>query len=326
MPRYYLNLSEVFTAFTEYLVRNNDLTVLRLAHSRVEGIRLKWKTSSLMKILPPLSYLRPTLNLNLIVPTVRSRFQEVSPPCSHKLPSWVVCWICSPAPSLFLPGLYRADHGLSEFETRGRREGDTILRTAGVFIDYVATLSAFNALEADPNYPYNCPASRTLPNSYGSLPALREALWRTIVGDSTSHGGSPTPAYYAILLTPDFWAPRGVHSLPSPGLDFSLGAFMTRDKRLILGGYELRELIPGANRYLRRPRYYRHRGRFREPLEANTRDAHTWATNVLAWRRLVGTRRGRVGLTVAAVHEGDSIVVLKGCGMPMVLRPSDSGH
>lgn len=47
------------------------------------------------------------------------------------------------------------------------------------------------------------------------------------------------------------------------------------------------------------------------------------ATNLLAWRRLIATKSGRIGLATAASKLGDQIVVLKGCGTTMILRPCD---
>jgi hypothetical protein len=58
-----------------------------------------------------------------------------------------------------------------------------------------------------------------------------------------------------------------------------------------------------------------------EIWQPHDKEALEWATNALAWRRLIGTHQGRVGLTIPAAKAGDSIMVLLGCNVPMVLRP-----
>ncbi|KAL9073037.1 MAG: hypothetical protein Q9157_004894 [Trypethelium eluteriae] len=320
-PDYGLGLSETFIAFTRDLIHNNDLTILRLVHHAVGDVTLKWK-----RFAPPREFIpgKMPLGPNWSVPQFPRGRREVTPPCSHQLPSWVICWVCSPAPLVLLPSQYHADHGLDNLQSSRTGQGATILRVVGVLTDHIATLSAFNDSEADPAYPWNCDDARNLPNSYGDLSGLQEALWRTIVGNSTSSGEQPASASWAALLGSHLWNPRGFNSPRSLGLGFGLGAFMARNKYLVLGGYRLSELIPISATYLLIHGGLIHGGR--GPSNQSTSEARFWASNVLAWRRLVGTQNGRVGLAVAAVKEGDAIFVLKGCGMPMVLRPTISGR
>ena len=48
--------------------------------------------------------------------------------------------------------------------------------------------------------------------------------------------------------------------------------------------------------------------------------------NVLAWRRLVTTRGGYLGLVPAAARCGDVVAVLMGCDTPLVLRRRDGEY
>ena len=59
--------------------------------------------------------------------------------------------------------------------------------------------------------------------------------------------------------------------------------------------------------------------------ELAERDAVSWASNVLAWRRLIVTAVGRLGLTVASAIHGDTVAVLPGCSTPVVIRHDGSG-
>jgi hypothetical protein len=42
---------------------------------------------------------------------------------------------------------------------------------------------------------------------------------------------------------------------------------------------------------------------------------------VLAWRRLITTNEGYMGLAPAATRAGDFVAIVPGCDVPLVLRP-----
>jgi hypothetical protein len=311
-PDYHLDVSEIFINFTRELLIKTDLAILRLVYQPVEDVKVRWKV---LRVVPGVS---------LWIPRLVGRQYNVALPCPHDLPSWVVCCTCSPAPAVFLPGSYHADRGLhtpspqAVMLERGN-EGETpILQVQAVLIDRIATLSAFNRSEVDRAYPHNCDYALTIPNAYGTLEGLREALWRSLVANSTSSGEVPAPLSWACLLKTKFWnyVPNRWDS--GPGVRFGLVHFWLRNHHLVLGGYLFRELIPHWDmRILRSNLQIVHKRK----LPKYEEEAREWATNVLAWRRLIGTCQGRIGLTNPAAKAGDSIMVVKGCNVPMVFRP-----
>lgn len=330
-PDYYANIKDVFTSFTEELISRGDLTMLRLIHGEVGGVRVKWtgKTFFSKQYRGASAEWVNEDDVPEEVSSGRGKYLTVAPPCPHELPSWTMCLICSPAPFMYLPKEYKADAGLTgSKEGDDRREGE-VLRVSGVFIDTVATLSAFNLSEADTSYPHNSTDPNPTPNAYDDLPGLRDALWHTIVADSVGDGSEDAPAGWDVLLNPKLWAAASPYSPRTIGLEFSLATFMMRNKHLRLGGHELHDVIfGGGSGKLKQARAALDglvTQRRKDAAEALLTEARLRAANVLAWRRLVGTRRGRIGLSVAAARDGDSIAVLKGCGMPMVLRPAGEG-
>lgn len=50
------------------------------------------------------------------------------------------------------------------------------------------------------------------------------------------------------------------------------------------------------------------------------RDATLRAMQVLAWRRLITTNEGYMGLAPAATRAGDIVAIVSGCDVPLVLR------
>ena len=86
--------------------------------------------------------------------------------------------------------------------------------------------------------------------------------------------------------------------------------FMARNKDLQLFEYSLKQLIR-KSRFA--PRLY-------NPSQVEV-DASSWAMNVLAWRRLITTNGGYLGLAPAATLPHDKICILAGCNVPLILRP-----
>ena len=306
-PNYRIELPEIFTNFTREIISNNEhgLDILRLVHSPVDKIML----SSLLASNP--RWMRKMIG---------GRFVEVAAPCTHKLSSWVVCWSCTAAPLMFLPGIYKADLGFTH-PSPPVFLSHNIISLHAVFIDSISTLSAFNAHENDETFPKNRINASSIQNAYGTIDGLKEAFWRTIVADTTPNGEKPPPSW-AVLRLPRLWTVFGTTEGGGSGLDFSLHGFAQRNEELIICGTRLKDLLADAKTIKERKVF---RDEERTTSDDDLRDSSTWAANVLAWRRLVGTQNGRVGLTVAASMIGDSIVVLPGCSVPLILRRDGKG-
>lgn len=187
-------------------------------------------------------------------------------------------------------------------------EGDNILKTNGVLFDNVISLSSFHATESNSKFPFN---GKPGPSFYGDITATKEALWRTLVGDAT-RDGAWAPQSYSLLLKAKIWE-DGVAGVQFS--NFGLHNFMARNAKLSVFGHTLKELVFGTSR----PFSNRHR-RFYNPSEI-VREALSWATNVMAWRRLITTEKGYLGLAIAATEPDDRICILVGCKTPLVLRP-----
>ncbi|TGO55703.1 hypothetical protein BCON_0088g00340 [Botryotinia convoluta] len=306
-PNYRIELPEIFTNFTREIISNNEhgLDILRLVHSPVDKIML----SSILASNP--RWMRKMIG---------GRFVEVATPCIHNLPSWVVCWSCTAAPVMFLPGIYKADRGFTH-PSPPVFLYDNIISLHAVFIESIATLSAFNAHENDETFPKNHISAISIQNAYGTIDGLKEAFWRTIVADTTPNGEKPPPSW-AVLRLPRLWTVFGTTEGGGSGLDFSLHGFAQRNEELAICGTRLKDLLADAKAIKERKVF---RDEERSTSNDDLRDSSTWAANVLAWRRLVGTQNGRIGLTVAAAMIGDSIVVLPGCSVPLVLRRDRTG-
>ncbi|KAK7936045.1 Phosphoribosylaminoimidazole-succinocarboxamide synthase [Apiospora marii] len=286
---YKLELSEVYVNFTRAILARGDLNCLRFVHSPVGDVLVKWKQKGWSNLWVPLP-----------IPTL----ETVTPHCPHQLPSWAICCLCEQPLSAFLPGEYHADRNLSEYNTRRNSPLQTALESSGlsnskvvwrceaVFIDEIATLSAFNFSEVDQTYPYNGPSSHSNhtppPNAYGTLPGLREALWRTLVANTTRAGTQTAPAAWGpCLLDPRFWKKNCPYWPRGPGLRFGLGDFMRRNGELMLpGGHSLRQVVAVNRLVAYLPQVIPRRA---APFPEEGLD---WAANVVAWRRLVGTRGG----------------------------------
>ncbi|KAI1167078.1 hypothetical protein F5B18DRAFT_520205 [Nemania serpens] len=301
-PKYRVDVADVYIDFTRKIVLNNGLDIVRLVHSPVKPVMLSWFNVD-----------NPLWIRRLVGP----RYKDVADACTHNLPSWAVCWSCKCAPLARLPRKYQAHNGLPPANVDF--SDDRILSLQAVFVDKITNLSAFNILEADESYPRNGRPDPSIPNAYGDLDGLKEAFWRTIVADSTSMGEAPPPSW-KLLVEQRRWSAFGTSEMIGPSINFGLHSFALRNLKLLLpGGYRLGDLLGykgcdqawGGNRKSDVSEHH---------SEADERDAVSWAVNVLAWRRFVVTETGRLGLTVAAAMDGDTVAVLPGCTTPVVIR------
>jgi hypothetical protein len=104
---------------------------------------------------------------------------------------------------------------------------------------------------------------------------------------------------------------------------FGLNDFFARNKSLRIFDRTLEELINGR----RVPRLQRAKAlmKMEDHLfvlknDQAQREATLWVMRLLAWRRLVTTEGGYLGLVPTAARAGNIIVVVPGCDMPLVLR------
>ncbi|EWG38414.1 hypothetical protein FVEG_14888 [Fusarium verticillioides 7600] len=315
-PDYKLSLSAIYTNFTEELLSKGDLNILRLASSHGGYIPFKRTSDSL----PPPVRTRSIAPVLLTMLDTVTRPQEKTPvgmPCEHNLPSWAICWSCSPAPTAQLRGMYQADKSLGSAMSRPTIT-HMALTAKGIFIDTITSLSAFHVDECDGRYPDNTFASSC--SIYGDLEATREALWRTIVADTIAEDSGRAPESYSWLLDHKLWQ-RGIAGVYTYG--FGLNDFMARNQHLRLCGYTLEQLIFGNNKWLTKLRmaigdnYYN--------STETQREALSWAINAMAWRRLFATKSGRMGLGTCAAEVNDKIVLLRGCDTPLILREFNGG-
>ncbi|WZH49375.1 Heterokaryon incompatibility protein Het-6OR allele [Fusarium acuminatum] len=313
-PNYKLSQSEIYTNFMSELISKGDLNTLRLASGQGGFVTTSWKFDSLP------SFLQNQFVAPLLLPLLDeiAPVQEKTPvgtPCHHELPSWAICWTCAPAPTAQLGGLYHADqnigHSLPVFSAEKSR-----ITVKGLVLDTIISLSACNKSEADASYPLNSDdATLSSSSIYGDFEETKLALWRTIVGDTTSEGGKEAPEYYSWLLNPKLWQ-RGVAGVWTCG--FGLHDFMDRNQQLRLCGYSLSELIFRSNKLTSRFRMAAGESYY-NPTDAQ-REVLSWAINAMAWRRIFGTKGGRMGMGSCAAEVGDRIVILRGCNTPMILR------
>lgn len=196
----------------------------------------------------------------------------------------------------------------------------------GVLFDNINSLSAFHAVESDRSYPFHGQEVRRI---YGSEAGTLEALWRTITGNTTSSGDLPPPSW-RIILEPLNWDTGSGAAGSNRNKIFILSNFFARNKSLRLFDRTLAQLINHDDG----TREKRPSQRLREL--ASERDASYWrrttsgkqalrdamlrAMQVMAWRRLITTNEGYMGLAPAASRAGDLFAIVPGCDIPLVLR------
>jgi hypothetical protein len=204
-------------------------------------------------------------------------------------------------------------------------QDDKLMIVQGVLFDNINSLSAFHATESDRRYPSNGHEVRSI---YGGEAATMEALWRTLVGNATRSGVFPPPSWSIILESRHWNSGSGVSR--NIRRMFGLDNFFARNKSLRLFDRTLAQLInhqrTTENNLAQRLRqlmldpsatYFSMTRSDRQVLH----DAALWAMQVLAWRRLITTNEGYMGLAPAATRAGDFVAIVPGCDVPLVLRP-----
>ncbi|PQE13916.1 heterokaryon incompatibility protein [Rutstroemia sp. NJR-2017a BBW] len=301
IPDYNLTAKETFILFTKRLFASGDFNGLRLATSEVPHIATRY-----MKFI---NFSRPKN------PKFVHHNRLVNAGCTHSLPSWVICWSCPPNPAINLPG--HSCLPLRNHTPTVVFHNDMTMTLQGVIFDTINSLSAFHTTESDLSYPSDGPRVTSI---YGDRASTNEALWRTLVGNTTSTG-DPAPASYRSILQSAIW--DGSASVPNRRKMFLLSDFFSRNKKMRLFNRTLEDIILGPQ-FRDGFEIKNLRVGYVETLDDVARreyqDAILWAMRVLAWRRLVVTRGGYLGLAPAAAKAGDVVVVVPGCDVPLVLR------
>lgn len=293
--------TKIFTTFSESLFLSGDLNGLRLVSSAVPQIGTRYLKSSFFS--------RPR------APKLIHNHRTVNQGCRHDLPSWVICWSCPHNPALPLPSCFSAF--VSKPYIARPISHERLLTVQGVLFDIVGTLSTFHATESNRKYPQNGPRRTSI---YGSKSATKEAFWRTLVAN-TDRSGQLAPATYSAMLDPQIW------DVGIPGVDNNningLKDFYHRNKSLMIFNQSLSDLIRGPKiTVAQRVRTtFDTTGRLLRPTPI-LREATLRAKQLLAWRRLVTTFGGYLGLVPAGTRAGDMIAVLMGCDVPLILRPT----
>ncbi|KAK7755418.1 hypothetical protein SLS62_002645 [Diatrype stigma] len=323
-PNYDLPLSAIYQDFTAQLLSKGNLDILRLV-SRTSG---EIHSLNTLEDLAPGE--RPARSAyikiikNAIVAPRASR--PVGQPCTHNLPSWTVCWTCRPPPAAQLQGAYRAG-GEASPSTAPIYGADSTLVVRGLVFDTIRSLGSFHPSEVDTSYPQtDSEAPAETASAYGSMEATQEALWRTLVGNTTARGGPPSAEGPWLINEPRTWL-RQLLGVYTNG--FSLAEQRDRNKDMPLAGsYTLQQIILGTTEELSFRQKFKIKSGGDRGLYTPTEEqweVFSWAINALAWRRLMGTRGGRMGTAPAAAKVGDRVAVLQGCSVPMVLRENGDG-
>lgn len=299
LPDYNRSPAEIFITFSESLFMSGDLNGLSLIRNAI----------------PPIAtwYFKPTYFSRPRAPKLVWHHRTINRGCRHALPSWVICCSCPPNPVLPLPRSFSA---LSTQPYIARPIfRDRLLIAQGVIFDTLSTLSAFHATESNRKYPQNGPRRTSI---YGSESATKEAFWRTLVAN-TDRSSQPAPAEYCMVLDPLIW------TIGITGVDnniYGLKDFYQRNKSLVIFDQTISQLIHGPKKTMAQQikRTFKTTGRLLRatPLQ---RDATVRAMRVLAWRRLVTTSGGYLGLVPAGAIAGDVVAMIIGCNVPLLLRP-----
>jgi hypothetical protein len=293
-PDYHVTPNETFMSFSQTLFASGDLNGLRLVNSPVPSIGTR--------------YLK-FLNTWPRKPKHVRRHVVVNAGCIHGLPSWVICWICPRNPAFPFPvrgnnQMITGSLSKPVFDTDGK-----FMTIKAVLLDTVISLSSFHSTESDNSYPQNGPRRKSI---YGDDNATNEALWRTLVANMTSSGAA-APDSYASILSPVLWS-DGTYGIGTRRWLFGVNDFYWKNKHMILFDRSIKSIIQ-VEKWPRKlmPR----------PFVENEKLGHEatlWAMRLLAWRRLVTTDKGYLGLVPAAMVAGDCIAVVPGCSVPLVLR------
>lgn len=140
-------------------------------------------------------------------------------------------------------------------------------------------------------------------NPYASGDGLRDALWRTLVGDRTPQGKRPPKAYETLLDC----SIRSKKKAPPSTLSRGRKAFnqvVAQNASLKISGCSLESFFAVEN----------------TPDSEAASDAMERVFRLHRSRRLGITSKGYLCLVPTRAQNGDRLCILKGCPVPLVLR------
>ncbi|KAI9772823.1 MAG: hypothetical protein M1840_008705 [Geoglossum simile] len=153
-------------------------------------------------------------------------------------------------------------------------------------------------------------------NPYGSLEAVRDAIWKALVANRNIDGEPLHEDYSSLLATPSLQdtldEPGPLAELCQSNIFQWFVNSLQGDSAFEICGRQLREYFIDA----------------RSPPNHNIdpvllRDALMQRDHITVRRRIITTGRGYVGMASETVQKDDIICVLLGCSVPVVLRQVD---
>jgi hypothetical protein len=203
----------------------------------------------------------------------------------------------------------------ARFEERPGGETGTLslLHTTAVLFDRLNNENRlYKGGYADDTVP-----STGVENAYGSLAALREALWRTLGGNRDVVGVIPAPADYSILLSTEVFENQ-YHFNPLVDNDDStpnpFAEWARKNADLKIAGIRLADLFETAG-LADLPEDER-----KQRIKAGT-DASKRFINATWSRRVAVTEKGYLCYVPWHAERGDVVAVFPGCSFPVLLRP-----
>jgi hypothetical protein len=188
---------------------------------------------------------------------------------------------------------------------------DTDLIVRGVIVDKVDGFSGRRHWDDDSGELVDFLGSESHRNSYGADADYEEAIWRTLVGDR-NYEGDRAPGKYACVLDIAILDKSCLSSdLTGNGnideVQYNLHLWWIRNAKMKIKCKPLASYLKSLGILRKDPKTYN--------------EAAGWVDRFLWSRRLVSPALGYVGITPHFIQNGDTIAVIGGCAVPLVLRP-----
>jgi hypothetical protein len=228
----------------------------------------------------------------------------------HTIPSWV--------PDLRQEGKAQLSNSEPTYNAHGQTgacatfiHGGTVLVAKGVLFDEIDGLSGVRHWDDDiGNFP-DIQDSTKHESAYGTDDiALREALWRALIGNRDRFGYNASPSYSYLLDS------AILDSTPPVGATdhwYNIQLWMKRNADFLIC----------CNRPLK---YFLQDNKAPQLSAEQYHQAINRMGKFLWSRRLVTTKQGYIGVVPRPVRRGDIVAVLFGCSAPLILRPCRDGY
>jgi hypothetical protein len=212
-----------------------------------------------------------------------------------------------------LPDMYSAG-GNTPFNIRFSDQ-DTVFSCQGIVLDSIDGMGVpFSTREANPgDRPIARPSQ--IQKAYFSEAAIRDALWRTLVGNRSvaANTGSMPPDTWKDILNVLY----EIDSHPKYSSFLGISEFYSRNREMSLYGKTLPYWLDTRNCT----------GTTSPPLSGSEISKLLYLImGNLMYRKLMTTARGYLGLVPWVAELGDMICVLPGCSTPLIIRPGTGGY